>query len=90
MRGKLYVIESSGLYKIGITKQPMGKRLKDLQTGNPTSLNLILVKHCSNYVKIEKYFHRLFKHKHIRGEWFKLSSYDLSLIITSKLYSIFK
>ena len=67
----LYIIQSSnnGCFKIGRSKHPE-KRLKQLQTGSPYKLKLVLV--LKNEGAYEKSLHRLFPKREIKckGEWF--------------------
>jgi hypothetical protein len=67
----LYIIQSSnnGCFKIGRSKHPE-KRLRQLQTGSPYKLKLILV--LENEGVYEKSLHNLFPKREIRckGEWF--------------------
>jgi len=67
----LYIIQSSnnGCFKIGRSKHPM-KRLKQLQTGSPYKLEILLI--IENGGKHEKSLHSLFPKKEIscKGEWF--------------------
>ena len=88
--GKLYLLESNGVYKIGITTGNVHKRIKKLQTGNPYRIQLVWEKECSNYLGMEKYWHTMFACKRLVGEWFELTAVDLVKIITSKKYCIFK
>lgn len=88
--GKLYVLESNGLYKIGVTCQPMKKRLSDLQTGNPFDIKVQFVKRCANYLYMETYFHELFLDKRLRGEWFILDNNDLAIVANCRKYSVLR
>jgi len=67
----LYIIQSSnnGCFKIGRSKHPE-KRLKQLQTGSPYKLKLVLV--LLNEGKQEKSLHMRFPKSEItcKGEWF--------------------
>ena len=66
------------LYKIGITKRKVEKRIKELQTGNPAEFNIENVYVADNYaVNIEKNLHRYFREKKINGEWFYLDQDDI-------------
>jgi hypothetical protein len=87
---KLYVLKCNELYKIGVTSQPMKKRLSDLQTGNPEPLEVVFTRKCSNYLDMEVYFHKLFADKRIRGEWFRLTNEDLGTIVTCRKYSVLR
>lgn len=78
MKGKVYLIvdwSSSPLkYKIGITKNQIQKRIKQLKTGS--SGDLVLLKHyeSENYKKIESILHRFYNSYSTEGgkEWFEL------------------
>lgn len=67
----LYIIQSSnnGCFKIGRSKHPR-KRLKQLQTGSPFQLKLVLV--IENEGRQEKSLHKRFPKNEIKckGEWF--------------------
>ena len=73
MKNYLYVITSGKKnFKIGYTND-IGKRIKSLQTGNPTELALdILIEVGSEYQasNYEKYLHDMFKVFRVQGEWF--------------------
>ena len=69
----LYIIQSdsTGNFKIGRSKHPE-KRLKQLQTGNPNKLKLILV--LENQGHREKLLHNRINswtRKKSKGEWFE-------------------
>lgn len=71
----LECIESDGskFHKIGFTKNKPTKRVKQLQTGNSSTIK-ILFSYQSNYsTTVEKTLHRRFDHLRYRGEWFELS-----------------
>lgn len=65
-------------YKIGRSDNPL-KREKTLQSEKPT-IELIHKFKCE--YGIEKELHNLYKHKRIRGEWFKLDNDDIWYIKT--------
>ena len=72
---KIYLIRSQeeSYYKIGISNNPI-KRLKELQTGNPTQLKIISA-YPSEYANlIEKTLHRRYSHLKKEGEWFYMSN----------------
>ena len=50
-------INDSTLYKIGITKRNINKRLTELKTGNPATLTVIHTFKSQYAPKIEKHFH---------------------------------
>lgn len=68
-RGFVYVFANffSGVCKIGFTKNPLN-RLKQVQTGCPYKLEIVLV--INGSVKVEKALHRKYKKFKTNGEWF--------------------
>ena len=77
--GYIYLIRNSHFeYKIGMTKQNVNRRLKQLQTGNSEDLELVKYLMVENYKKVEKSLHNHFSHKRINREWFNLSKNDVS------------
>jgi len=71
---KIYLIKSlnEGIYKIGVSKRP-NKRLKELQTGNPSPVEILYLYETENAYKIEKSLHNRYSHFNTHGEWFELS-----------------
>ena len=69
----VYLIQSleSGYYKIGVSNNPQ-KRIKQLQTGNPTVLRLIYTFESEYSHQIESFFHKRFSYCRKEGEWFDL------------------
>jgi hypothetical protein len=82
-RSYVYLVQQgyTGPIKIGLADN-VCKRITELQVGNPIELLLIAVigpisrKEAEH---LERSLHKKFKHKHIRGEWFK-HSIDMSAI----------
>ncbi len=76
METYLYVIAESyeGPVKIGYSAQPE-KRLKQLQTGASTKLNLCYQQSVKNNEakRIERMIHKTLGYKRSHGEWFNLS-----------------
>ena len=71
----LYVIGGDGpRQKIGFSKD-VNRRLKSLQTGNPTVLKIHHTEPVpENRVRVlERKLHRELNHKRLKGEWFDLS-----------------
>jgi len=70
-------INDQKVYKIGITKRAIEKRIKEFKTGNASEL--LLVDHFNSKwaTKIESHLHRYFKAKRVKGEWFNLTDEDL-------------
>lgn len=83
--GFVYLIMSTDsdgkkeLYKIGITKGSIEKRIKSLSTGNPNIISLIHSYDSKNYKEIEKWLHSRFslKKTNSNNEWFYLSDDDV-------------
>jgi hypothetical protein len=74
---KIYLIKSlnDGIYKIGVSKNPE-KRIKQLQTGNSSQLQLLNVYETVIPFKVEKVLHSTFQIDRKEGEWFYLSIKD--------------
>lgn len=71
---KIYLIKSlnEGVYKIGVSKNP-NKRLKEVQTGNPSPVEILHLYETENAYKVEKSLHNRYSHLNTHGEWFELS-----------------
>jgi len=61
--GYVYLIEDSNnnCYKIGVTKGEPEKRLKKLQTGNPSKLELKYLYECEYPYRLESMLHSHYK-----------------------------
>lgn len=72
--GIVYLIEDSNnnCYKIGVTKGDPVKRLKKLQTGNPSKLELIYIYECKYPYRLETMLHAHYKSVNELNEWFSL------------------
>lgn len=75
----VYLMECNGLYKIGFSND-VKARLQDVQISNPYTVTLEHVIYANNHAELEYELHQIFKHKNIRGEWFSLTSSDVSSI----------
>lgn len=71
----VYIIESSGLIKIGYSSD-FKKRIKSYKTHN-NNLNILCVHETKDAFKIEEKLHKKYKGNRVNGEWFDLSIYDL-------------
>ena len=78
--GNIYILESSGYYKIGITKN-IKSRLNSLQTANPNKIKLVHSKFISNYDEHECFLHQVFNNSKKNGEWFDLDEAQLQYAI---------
>lgn len=73
----IYLIKSNQYHKIGIASD-LWDRKAELQTGNPTDLEIVVAFWFDEYVyHIEKELHDEFSAKRIRGEWFNLDQNDI-------------
>ena len=82
----IYIIsDNNGYMKIGVSKNPK-IRLKQLQTGHPTKLEILFTEefYCkrSHLLKIDTLIHKKVKTiaQKVKGEWFKISLEKLQQI----------
>lgn len=77
--GYVYVLcdPATDLFKIGMTKGSVEKRLKNLQTGNGTELHVVTSYHTDYPYKLEKMLHNHFHLKKEMNEWFTLTNDDI-------------
>lgn len=82
--GYVYLIlevnqDGNEAYKIGISKNPAEKRLKQLQTGNSNRISILKCYESNNYKKVEKWLHGRYLSKKTlaQNEWFNLTSDDV-------------
>lgn len=75
----LYVIRATNTdhYKIGITSRDVVDRLKELQTGNHTKLEVVRCYEFGNAEKVEQNLHGHFSSLRTNGEWFDLTNANL-------------
>ncbi len=83
-------------FKIGITND-LEKRIKTFQTANSLPLNFAFVVKADlidilgkEIEYLERFLHKNYESKRIRGEWFKLNRMDICkifLFLTSRIYS---
>jgi hypothetical protein len=76
MDGFVYLIgelDNKDIYKIGVTKKDINKRIKELQTGSSDELYVRHSFKTSYPYKLEKMLHRHFSHNNKLNEWFTLS-----------------
>lgn len=76
IQGVVYLIKSGRYYKIGSTKA-IGRREYELGLKLAEKPKTIHVIETDDPKGIEDYWHKRFKRKHIRGEFFELSSIDI-------------
>lgn len=75
--GTVYLIFDGELYKIGVTRGDIDKRIKKLQTGNPYNIILIDSYQTNFPFHIEKMLHARFVNQRVNNEWFDLSLDDV-------------
>jgi ParB/RepB/Spo0J family partition protein len=80
LRGAVYIIAAVnlGMYKIGHTSRGVQSRLIQLQTSSPFDLYVVSAYFVDNSKKVEKALHQHFDIRLKRGEWFELSSEQVS------------
>ena len=78
-KGSVYLIcdSQTELYKIGVTRGDVEKRLKKLQTGNGDELHIVFVFETDTPFVIEKMLHNRFFPKNKLNEWFALESNEV-------------
>jgi hypothetical protein len=75
-KGYVYLLAEMGdnlRYKIGITKNSVEKRLKQLATGNSDKIIILNSYYSPNYKKIERMLHRQFSSDRKHLEWFTMT-----------------
>lgn len=81
-----FISDDHGHCKIGITNN-MRSRIKNLQNGCPYELDVVKIAIVENETvarAVEDYWHYVFKDKHIRGEWFKLTKREIYNVHTEE------
>ena len=78
MKGYVYLLTDGELYKIGVTRGSIDKRIAKLQTGNPYIIQMLDCYETDNPFKIEKILHFRYSDKRVNNEWFELSNEDVS------------
>lgn len=86
--GYVYLLNDSGqenLYKIGVTRGKIEKRIKQLQTGNSNDIVLIKSFETKHPFYMERVLHSKYRINQIKNEWFFLSNKDVDNFIDSCL-----
>ena len=82
--GFIYLVENEAtdLCKIGYSKDVF-RRVADMQVSNPIKI-IILYRYFSiDAPKLESDLHKYYKLQHLRGEWFKLTSYQKNSFLST-------
>lgn len=70
---RVYLIRNGeGFYKIGRTKLKTKERIKQLQTGSSSEIELIAECEVENTSKVEAALHNRYRIFNVSGEWFDL------------------
>lgn len=75
--GSIYLLRSGRYYKVGRTNA-VGRRERELAIQLPERANVVHSIKTDDPLGIEAYWHTRFKDKRKNGEWFELSSSDVS------------
>jgi len=86
MKAAIYLIRSSGLTKIGFSKNPW-RRYKQLCTGSPNNMALVFTLYCENAPAVERELHEIFKDRRVNGEWFRVSVDEVLITLGEKAMS---
>lgn len=84
MKGYVYLLKSynedlGDVYKIGVSKNKIEERLRNLRTGNPNEIKVVCIYETKvKNTKLESRLHRRFKHYLVKGEWYNLSEEDVN------------
>lgn len=78
-RGIIYLITDGSFFKIGRTNKDAVKRLKELQTGNSSKLELLQSVAVCNPSQVESTLHRRYSYCQHINEWFDLTPQDVEL-----------
>lgn len=83
MSGYVYLLcdPENDAYKIGVTRSLVSKRMKKLQTGNPTEMHIVNYYECEHPFMVENMLHSKFFSKKLLNEWFALDADEVSSFI---------
>ena len=78
--GCVYLLGEFGkdnIYKIGVTRGDVDKRIKKLQTGNSGAIYVVKTFETDHPFMLEKMLHLNFAGKKVMNEWYELSTEDV-------------
>ena len=79
-KGYVYLLGDFGkefMFKIGVTRGTIERRIKKLQTGNSSELYIVDYFQTEHPFFIEKWMHIKYSNKKILNEWFELTMEDM-------------
>lgn len=86
-KGTIYLLGEWGkdfIYKIGVTRGDVEKRIKKLQTGNSGEIYLLAKFESSHPFVLEKMLHNAFYANTVKGEWFEIREEKFEGLFLSK------
>jgi hypothetical protein len=78
--GSVYLLgdsEKEGIFKIGVTRGDIQKRIKKLQTGNGGEIYLVSYYETEHPFLMEKMLHNKYINDNVLNEWFALKDEDV-------------
>lgn len=80
--GFVYLMEhqEQDLYKIGFSVSPR-RRVEEVAKAEGAAVELICSIPAADMRALERELHQQYREKRIRGEWFRLSQYDIAAIV---------
>ena len=78
--GTVYLLgdwEKEGVYKIGVTRGDINKRIKKLQTGNAGEIYLVSSFETNHPFLLEQMLHTHFNSTNVLNEWFELTNEEI-------------
>lgn len=82
--GFVYLIKGvHGYYKIGRAVRPPD-RISQLEVALPFDIEVLHLIECKDHFEAESMFHKKYRNKRVRGEWFRLTEEDIAEIMAIK------
>lgn len=80
--GYVYLMQEidTNNFKIGVTRQLIETRRKQLQTGNSNEIDIISHYQCDLPFKLESMLHNFYKKFNVNGEWFLLEDDKVNIV----------
>ena len=78
--GYIYLMESKGEYKIGYTRQPIGRRVSQIRQSIKSPVAVIKTWLVDDPEAVEEMLHETFREQNIKGEWFNLTGKHFDLL----------